>query len=117
MYSFSYFCEEKELYKRLYIQTSVLLYHCCLSSINGQVDSDICSHLEKPEQELILKFCERLADMEVTFNNVECAIKGIIIEWYSTLNVQRSNSNEELENTYQLLRVLFAIGTKICLEF
>ncbi|CAB3245169.1 unnamed protein product [Arctia plantaginis] len=71
----SYFCEEKEFYKRLYIQTSVLLYHCCVSSINGQVDSDICSYLEKTEQELILKFCERLTDMEVTFNNVECAIK------------------------------------------
>ncbi|KAJ0170589.1 hypothetical protein K1T71_013960 [Dendrolimus kikuchii] len=74
-----YFCEAKDYPKKLYLMTTILLYHCCCSSQTGVVDTDICTYLEKPEQEVILKFCEQLSDMEATVNNVESAIRGGLI--------------------------------------
>ncbi|XP_075987487.1 putative beta-hexosaminidase fdl [Anticarsia gemmatalis] len=70
-----YICDRQDYFKKQYVLTSLTLYHCCVSSINGKVDNDICAHLDKGEQELVLKFCEHLTDMEITCNNVECAIK------------------------------------------
>ncbi|KAJ8708129.1 hypothetical protein PYW08_010495 [Mythimna loreyi] len=65
----------KEVHKKMFLMTSIILYHCCVSSIKGMVDSDICKNLNKSEQEMILKFCEQLSAMEVTCNNIELAIK------------------------------------------
>ncbi|CAG4980451.1 unnamed protein product [Colias eurytheme] len=61
--------------KKVYIMTSILLFHCCINSQNGQVEKDICEKLTIEEQEIILKFCETLSEMEVTVNNVDTAIK------------------------------------------
>ncbi|XP_063898325.1 probable beta-hexosaminidase fdl [Helicoverpa armigera] len=69
------FWDAKQLPKKLYILHTVLLFHCCVSSVDGAVDSDICANLDKDEQEMILKFCERLSDMEVTANNIEWAVR------------------------------------------
>ncbi|KAJ8705945.1 hypothetical protein PYW07_010722 [Mythimna separata] len=65
----------REVHKKMYLMTSIILFHCCVSSLNGMVDSDICINLTKTEQEMILKFCEQLSAMEVTCNNIELAIK------------------------------------------
>ncbi|KAG6462276.1 hypothetical protein O3G_MSEX013157 [Manduca sexta] len=69
-----YLCEIEDLPKKLYIMTTVLLFHCCCNSRTGEVDADICDQMDEVEQEIILKFCERLSDMEVTVNNVERAV-------------------------------------------
>ncbi|XP_045507729.1 probable beta-hexosaminidase fdl [Colias croceus] len=61
--------------KKVYIMTSILLFHCCINSQNGQVEKDICEKLTIEEQEIILKFCEELSEMEATVNNVDTAIK------------------------------------------
>lgn len=44
--------------------------------------------MSKYEQELILKFCENLCDMEATVNNVERAIRGLL-KWPIILNSSR----------------------------
>ncbi|XP_046974434.1 uncharacterized protein LOC124540770 isoform X2 [Vanessa cardui] len=62
--------------KKSYILTSLLLYYFCVNSQHGKVDADICENLSKEEQAKILSFCENLAEMEVTINNIERAIKG-----------------------------------------
>ncbi|XP_028168893.1 probable beta-hexosaminidase fdl [Ostrinia furnacalis] len=71
-----YLSEDKDIPKKLYIMTSILLFHCCASSQTGAVDSDICCRLSKTEQEWILQFCENLSEMDPTINNVDCAIRG-----------------------------------------
>lgn len=58
---------------------SILLFHCCCNSDTDEVNMDICRYLSKHDQMLILKFCENLNDMEVTVNNIECAIKGVLL--------------------------------------
>ncbi|XP_049881967.1 chitooligosaccharidolytic beta-N-acetylglucosaminidase-like [Pectinophora gossypiella] len=70
-----YFWEEKDLPKKLYLMASVLLYHCCINSITGAVEADICDKLARHEREMILKYCESLTEMEITSNNVEIAIR------------------------------------------
>ncbi|XP_059062757.1 probable beta-hexosaminidase fdl [Achroia grisella] len=67
--------EETELSKKMYILTSVLLYHCCANSQLGLVGDDICLTLDKTHQNLILRFCEKLSDMEITVNNINLAIR------------------------------------------
>ena len=73
---FSRYYDLKELPKKMYLMTSIVLFHCCVNSFTGQVDGDICAQMTKAEQEMILKFCEKLMDMEATCNNIELAIKG-----------------------------------------
>ncbi|KAM3969003.1 chitooligosaccharidolytic beta-N-acetylglucosaminidase [Aphomia sociella] len=70
-----YFSEEKDVPKKLYLMISIVLYHCCTNSRSGMVDSDICMKMDKTEQDMILKFCEKLCEMEVTINNIDTAIK------------------------------------------
>lgn len=59
--------------------TSVLLYHCCVTSVDGVVIVDICDKLKKEDSEMILKFCERLNNMEITLNNLETAVGGNVL--------------------------------------
>ncbi|XP_062531584.1 chitooligosaccharidolytic beta-N-acetylglucosaminidase isoform X2 [Bombyx mori] len=73
-----YLTEAMNLEKKLYIMTSVLLYYCCCNSRTGEVDNEICKNLTIDEQETILKYCERLSDMEVTINNVETAVNDAL---------------------------------------
>ncbi|CAH0403729.1 unnamed protein product [Chilo suppressalis] len=70
-----YLAEAKDYPKKMYIMHSILLYHCCASSQTGMVDRDICTKMSKAEQELILRFCENLSEMESTINNVDLSIK------------------------------------------
>lgn len=88
VYIFRYLTEEQEP-KKLYMMTSVLLYHCCISSLDGVVVFDICDKLLNEEREMILKFCERLNDMEITLNNLETAVGGTVVEY----NKVHTNNN------------------------
>ncbi|CAH4037580.1 unnamed protein product [Pieris brassicae] len=86
--------EEAELPKKIYIMTSILLFHCCTNS-QGQVESDICKEMRDDEQEIILKFCEELSDMEVTVNNINTAIK----EAFEVRNRNATESRIETPNS------------------
>ncbi|CAH1642541.1 unnamed protein product [Spodoptera littoralis] len=69
------FFELRDIPNKLYVMYSIMLFHCCVNSEESDVDKEICTNLTKEEQNMILKFCERLADMEVTASNIQCAIK------------------------------------------
>lgn len=68
--------KEEDSLKKLYVRTSVLLYYLCTNSKNSLVDADIRRNLSRDDQMIILMFCEALAEMEVTINNIELAVKS-----------------------------------------
>ncbi|CAH2098633.1 unnamed protein product [Euphydryas editha] len=68
--------KEDDNSKKLYLSTSILLYYLCTNSKNSLVDADIRRHLLRDDQMMILLFCEALAEMEVTINNIELATKA-----------------------------------------
>ncbi|KAH9636351.1 hypothetical protein HF086_002585 [Spodoptera exigua] len=77
----------------MYVMYSIMLFHCCVNSEEGNVDKEICTHLTKKEQDMILKFCERLADMEITASNIQCAIKDAYGLVNSNLNAKKEIKN------------------------
>lgn len=68
--------KEEDNLNKLYVRTSVLLYYLCTNSKNSLVDTDIRRNLSRDDQMIILMFCEALAEMEVTINNIELAVKS-----------------------------------------
>ncbi|CAF4905504.1 unnamed protein product [Pieris macdunnoughi] len=102
--------EEAELPKKIYIMTSILLFHCCTNS-QGQVESDICKEMRDDEQEIILKFCEELSDMEVTVNNINTAIK----EAFEMRN--RNETESRIETPNSSMQVMISSEKKPKLTF
>ncbi|CAG9790009.1 unnamed protein product [Diatraea saccharalis] len=78
----------------MYIVHTILLFHCCINSKTGAVDNDICSKMEKWEQEVILRFCEKLSEMETTINNVDLSIKEAFDQYNNLLSERDKNSNK-----------------------
>ncbi|XP_050357844.1 probable beta-hexosaminidase fdl [Nymphalis io] len=94
--------KENDYQKITLIMTSLLLYYFCTNSQYGKVDADIYEKLSKEEQMIILKFCENLAEMEVTINNIGRALRGAyevsIKEEKTGKRIQKGNDIEsELE--------------------
>ncbi|XP_038217002.1 probable beta-hexosaminidase fdl [Zerene cesonia] len=97
--------------KKVYIMTSILLFHCCINSQNGQVEKDICEKLSIEEQEIILKFCEALSEMEATVNNVDTAIKEACDVNKSRINDKQDLPLEDIDTSQSTMRMTSSSDT------